>query len=316
MSTLHPGPAVNASENPGVPLSRLRLPDSDPGCETLVEYLARRFPHVGRARWESRVKRGRVSFAGGAPVGLATPYRPGEIVLYHREVEDEPPPAETEIIVFQDDRILIADKPHGMPVTPAGDYLERTLLVRLQRATGNRELAPAHRLDRDTAGLVLFVCDPALRGAYHQLFAEGRVEREYLAVARCAADPEPRAWRVENRIGSGDPWFRQRVVPGPPNAATRIERIGHCGSAGLFRIRPETGKKHQIRVHMAESGLPILGDRLYPVQVAGNDGDPPLQLLAARLAFGDPVSGSVRSFASKRALAMAPRKLSPDLRAP
>lgn len=306
MTTLHPGQTADIPENPGVPCSRLRLPDPAPGCATVLEYLVRRFPHVGRYRWDRRVEDGKVRFADGTSIGRCTPYRAGGTVVYRREVENEPPSPETETIVFQNDRILIADKPHGMPVTPGGDYLSRSLLVRLQRSTGNRELAPAHRLDRDTAGLVLLVVDPALRGAYHQLFAEGRIDREYVAVADVPHPPAEKTWNLENRIGPGEPWFRRRIVPGPPNAATRIGLLGIHDGLGVFRIRPRTGKKHQIRVHMAHIGCPILGDRLYPERVDGEGGGPPLQLLATRLTFGDPVTGSGRTFRSKRALALCP----------
>jgi tRNA pseudouridine32 synthase / 23S rRNA pseudouridine746 synthase len=307
MTTVQPRQTADIWENPEVPRSRLRLPDPASGCATLLEYLVRRFPHVDRSRWERRLDDGKVSFADGTPIGRSTPYRAGATVLYRREVEDEPPAGESETILFHDDRILVADKPHGMPVIPAGDYLARSLLVRLQRATGHPELAPAHRLDRDTAGIVLFVVDPSVRGAYHQLFAEGRIEREYRAIARVPIRPPQHTWEIESRIGPGEPWFRRRVVPGRPNAATRIELVDTDDGLGLFRIRPRTGKKHQIRLHMAGLGYPILGDRLYPDRI-GHEGDgPPLQLLATRLGFRDPVTGSGRSFQSKRTLAMSPR---------
>lgn len=307
MTTLHPGQSTGIPENPHGPWSRLRLPDPVPGCDTVLEYLALRFPHVGRARWERRIADGKVRFEDRTPVGRSTPYRAGARVEYRREVEDEPPAPEAETVLFDDGRILVADKPHGMPVTPAGDYLSRSLLVRLQRRTGNADMVPAHRLDRDTAGLVLLVADPTLRGAYHSLFAEGRIAREYVAIAPVPVPPAQRAWEIENRIAPGEPWFRRRVVAGPPNAATRIELAGVHDGLGLFRIRPRTGKKHQIRLHMAQLGYPILGDRLYPEPAAGENGGPPLQLLAARLAFEDPVTRAGRSFQSKQTLAMAPR---------
>jgi tRNA pseudouridine32 synthase/23S rRNA pseudouridine746 synthase len=242
-------------------------------------------------------------FADGSPIARTTPYRHGETVLYRREVEDEPPADESETILFRNDRFLVADKPHGMPVTPGGDYLDRSLLVRLQKQMRNHSLVPAHRLDRDTAGLVLFVTDPAFRGAYHQLFAEGVVGREYIATAHLPSPPLKRQWRVGNRLGTGTPWFRRRVVSGAPNAVTEIEMVETRRHLGVFRIRPQTGKKHQIRVHMAGIGYPILGDRLYPDLVAKPTGPGPLQLLARRLEFTDPVSGRRRVFVSHRALA-------------
>jgi tRNA pseudouridine32 synthase/23S rRNA pseudouridine746 synthase len=168
-----------------------------------------------------------------------------------------------------------------MPVTPAGDYVERSLLVRLQKSTGIETLSPAHRLDRDTAGLVLFVINPQSRAAYHGLFARGEVEREYLAAARVGdSTPVGTNWQVSNRLGAGEPWYRQRIVEGLPNAHTHIELIERKDGVGRFRIRPTTGKQHQIRVHMSSLGFPILGDSIY------GDGPGPLQLLAQRLTFG------------------------------
>jgi tRNA pseudouridine32 synthase/23S rRNA pseudouridine746 synthase len=265
------------------------------------------FPHVGRPVWESRLDLGRVTLSDGTPVRRDTPYVEGETVRYSREVPGEPEAPETETVLYEDASILVADKPHGMPVTPAGDYLARCLLVRLQKRTGNADLVPAHRLDRDTAGVVMFVTDPEVRGAYHRLFSEGRVEREYLAVASIASHPEIAEWRVENRIGRGDPWFRQRIVDGAPNAISEIGLVGRRGEVGLFRIRPRTGRKHQIRLHMAALGYPIIGDPLYPDFVERQDGEPPLQLLARRLSFTDPVDGGTRTFSSERRLSMFPR---------
>ena len=196
----------------------------------------------------------------------------------------------------------MADKPHGMLVRPAGDHVERSLLVRLQRTRGSATMTPAHQLDRDTAGLVLFTLRKTTRGAYQRLFSEGGIEREYLAVAQVGSLGAARRWRVENRLEAGEPWFRSRVSDGAANAITEIELIHHRGGEGLFRIRPHSGKKHQIRVHMAGIGFPIVGDTLYPVLSPTSEGQEPLQLLAARLSFIDPIGGVHQSFRSRRAL--------------
>jgi tRNA pseudouridine32 synthase/23S rRNA pseudouridine746 synthase len=215
----------------------------------------------------------------------------------------EPEPREAETLLYQDSEILVADKPHGMPVTPAGDYAARSLLSRLEHRCGIETLAPLHRLDRDTAGIVLFSIKRASRARYHALFAEGAIEREYFAISRVAEVPTQTHWRVENRLGEGVPWFRRRIVEGPVNAITEIELIEVHEGLGQFRLHPQTGKKHQLRIHMASIGFPILGDALYPEMQNLPDSDPSLQLLACRLVFADPVTGIRREFSSSRQLA-------------
>jgi tRNA pseudouridine32 synthase/23S rRNA pseudouridine746 synthase len=187
-------------------------------------------------------------------------------------------------------------------VTPAGENIERSLLVRLQRSTGLAALAPMHRLDRETGGLLLLAIKPDARVHYHRLFADAMIEREYLAVAHIDDAPSQTHWRVENRMESGEPWYRQQVVEGPANAVTEIELLELREGAGLFRLFPKSGRKHQLRVHMVSIGFPIVGDPFYPKIREKRDGDPPLQLLARRLAFIDPLSGAPRSFTSLRQL--------------
>ena len=245
---------------------------------------------------------GLVTASDGTTVREDSRYRHGITVFYRKEVLSEPDPLEEEVIVYRDDEILVADKPHGMLVTPAGDHLERSLLVRLQRSTGLADLAPMHRLDRETAGIILFTINKAARGSYHGLFAERMIEREYLAMAQVADAPKCEQWVVENRMEAGDPWYRRRIVDGTPNSITRIELLEVRDGVGLFRLRPETGKKHQLRVHMASIGFPIMGDPLYPGIAEKRDEDPPLQLLANRLSFIDPLSGAPRNFTSSRKL--------------
>jgi tRNA pseudouridine32 synthase/23S rRNA pseudouridine746 synthase len=243
-----------------------------------------------------------VQLSDGTEVLADSPYRHGVHVFYQREVGAEPDFIEEEQIIYQDEEIVVADKPHGMPVTPAGLYLERTLLSRLQSRTGINTMAPMHRLDRETAGLVLFTTNVATRGRYHQLFASGEIEREYLAVANVGNAEDSGRWHVENRIGPGDPWFRQRIVDGPANAITDIELLELRDGVGRFRLLPRTGKKHQLRLHMASIGFPIIGDALYPEIRTKQDDEPALQLLASRLAFRDPVSGVAHCFRSTRSL--------------
>jgi len=285
--------------------SRLHLPKLQDPPATVLQHLVRQFPHITEELWRDRMARGLVTTADGLTLNEHSEYRHGTMVLYSREVFGEPAPEQLETILFQDEAIVVADKPHGMTVTPAGDHVSRSLLHRLQERTAIEAIAPIHRLDKDTAGIVMFSINPEFRGAYHGLFANNSVEREYLAVAVVSELPSPTHWRVENRLERGEPWLRQRIVDGPINAVTLIDLLEHSDGLGLFRLRPQTGKKHQLRIHMASIGFPILGDRLYPHIRKDGGEDPghlPLQLLARRLSFVDPCTRLPRHFESQNRL--------------
>ncbi|AMJ55496.1 MULTISPECIES: pseudouridine synthase [Stenotrophomonas] len=281
--------------------SRLQLA---PGPWTsLLEGLCARFPTVARAQWLDRFARGRVLGADGQPLSPAQPWRAGQEIQYFREVVDEPVVPFAERILYQDDHLLVADKPHFLPVTPAGRFVQQTLLARLVAATGNRELAPLHRIDRGTAGLVLFSSNPATRAAYQRLFAERRIEKAYEALAPALPELEFPLQR-HSRIGRGEPFFRMAELPGPANALSRIDVIERGDAVWRYVLAPVSGRKHQLRVHMAALGAPILGDDYYPqvIERAPDDYRQPLQLLARRLAFIDPLSGEPRAFRSEREL--------------
>jgi tRNA pseudouridine32 synthase/23S rRNA pseudouridine746 synthase len=285
--------------------SRLYLPKLQTPPATILDHLVMHFPRIEPDVWRSRVARGLVTMSDGTAVTAGTPYRHGIHVHYRKEMPLEPAVVEEDSIVYEDEEIVVAEKPHGMPVTPSGPYLERTLLARLQARTGVDTLAPMHRLDRETAGLVIFTKRVESRGAYHRLFAEGIIEREYVALSPVNEVPTARNWHVENRIERGEPWFRQRIVEGSVrsvHAVTEIELIDVKDGVGVFRLLPKTGKKHQLRLHMSSIGFPIIGDALYPEMRKKRDGEPPLQLIANRLSFTDPLSGVPRDFRSARSL--------------
>jgi tRNA pseudouridine32 synthase/23S rRNA pseudouridine746 synthase len=283
--------------------SRLTLPTLSEPPGTIAEYLIQRFPQIGSDVWRDRMSRGLVVSSDGVEVTPGLPYRIGLTVLYQKEVPSEPASAEDPTILCQDSEILIADKPHGMPVTPAGEYLDRSLLVFLRKKTGLTTLAPMHRLDLETAGIVLFTINPANRGLYHGLFSDRKIEREYVAVALVPSIPDIKHWRVETGIEAGEPFFRQRIgTGGPANAITEIDLQETRDGRGFFRLQPHTGKKHQLRLHMASIGFPIVGDLLYPEIREREANTPSLQLLARRLTFLDPVSGALRTFESARSL--------------
>jgi tRNA pseudouridine32 synthase/23S rRNA pseudouridine746 synthase len=162
---------------------------------------------------------------------------------------------------------------------------------------------PAHRLDRVTAGLVLFVIDPTLRGAYQTLFQDRQVRKEYEAVA--LHDPTltlPTV--VRSRIVSEKGQFAAHQVDGEPNAHTTVELLEHRDGLGRYRLTPLTGRTHQLRLHMNSLGVPILGDDLYPTATgrAVDDFTNPLQLLASAIEFTDPISKAVRRFETERSL--------------
>ncbi|MGX9188719.1 pseudouridine synthase [Stenotrophomonas sp. Ker107b] len=275
--------------------SRLQLPPGD--WPSLLDGLCARFPRINRAQWADRFARGRVQDAQGRALAPDQAWQVGLEIVYFREVADEPVIPFAEAIVHQDAHLLVADKPHFLPVTPAGDYVRETLLARLVARTGNRDLVPLHRLDRLTAGLVLFSTRPDSRDAYQRLFRERRIEKVYEALA--PGLPElPFPLERQTRLVPGEPFFRMAEAAGEPNARTRIEVIGGTGPVWRYRLHPVTGRKHQLRVHMAGLGAPILGDDLYPELHADAPADAPLQLLAKELAFDDPLTGERRTFTS------------------
>jgi len=275
--------------------SRLQLPPGD--WPSLLDGLCARFPRIDRAQWADRFARGRVQDAQGRALAPDQAWQVGLEIVYFREVADEPVIPFAEAIVYQDAHLLVADKPHFLPVTPAGDYVRETLLARLVARTGNRDLVPLHRLDRLTAGLVLFSTRSDSRDAYQRLFRERRIDMVYEALALGLSEL-PFPLERHTRLVPGEPFFRMAEVPGEPNARTRIEVIDGAGPVWRYRLHPVSGRKHQLRVHMAGLGAPILGDDLYPELLADAPAGVPLQLLAMELAFDDPFTGERRTFSS------------------
>lgn len=286
--------------------SVVTLPAAEPPYPTILEFLACTFPHVSPGEWTERLRRGKVLDDHGLAISAQTAYVPGTRIFYFREVPNEPVIPFAERIVFRDHEVLVADKPHFLPVTPGGDFVEECLLNRLLKRTGIAGLVPMHRLDRETAGLVLFSVNRQTRGLYHHLFAHGEVEKSYQALARLDRVPREREWTVQNRIERGEPRFRMQVVPGVPNARSVIHLVRATASRGRFGLHPLTGKTHQLRLHMSGLGFPIFNDRVYPTLLpeSADDFDRPLQLIAKRLCFRDPVSGRIMEFESECELGM------------
>jgi tRNA pseudouridine32 synthase/23S rRNA pseudouridine746 synthase len=242
--------------------------------------------------------------ADGRPVAPDAAYEPGMFVWFHRELPDEEPVPFALDVVYRDEHIVVADKPHFLATTPRGGHVTETALARLRRELGLPTLGAAHRLDRLTAGLVLFTVRPEERGAYQTLFRDRLVRKEYEAVAPYDAGLAlPRT--VISRIVKERGVLAAREVAGEPNALTQVELTDHRDGLGRYRLLPSTGQTHQLRVHMNALGVPILGDPLYPVvtgPVPAGDFRRPLQLLARVLEFTDPVTGRAHRFVSGRVL--------------
>ena len=282
----------------GLIASRLQLP---PGpWRTVLDCLCARFPAIGREVWLDRFARGMVLDASGVQLVADAPYRLGAQIRYFREVVSEAAIPFQEALLHVDAHLVVADKPHFLPVTPAGGHVRETLLARLVRRLGNPDLVPLHRIDRDTAGLVLFSANRATRDAYQSLFRHRRIHKRYEAIAPALPGLELPCIHA-SRLETGEPFFRMREVDGAPNSQTRVDVIERKGESWHYALEPVTGRKHQLRVHMAALGAPIHNDRLYPQLTPAADGDyaRPLKLLARSLAFVDPLSGEARRFESQ-----------------
>ncbi|MFF3090253.1 RluA family pseudouridine synthase [Streptomyces nojiriensis] len=292
----------------GIDPVRLRLPpDPDGTWPDLGDYLAARYAGTRGADSVARLlASGRVLGPGGRVLRAQDPYEPGAYLWFHRDMEPEPRVPFPISVVHRDAHLLVVDKPHFLATTPRGSHITETALARLREELDLPGLSPAHRLDRLTAGLVMFSVRPEDRGAYQLLFQRREVHKEYEALA--PHDPElartlPRT--VRSRIEKARGVIAAVEVPGgEPNAESLVECVEARAGLGRYRLTPRTGRTHQLRVHMNSLGLPILGDPVYPqvTDPAPDDYRRPLQLLARVLAFTDPVTARVHRFESGRTL--------------
>jgi tRNA pseudouridine32 synthase / 23S rRNA pseudouridine746 synthase len=278
---------------------------------TALDFFSARFAFVARSDWATRFAAGDVVDSAGAVLRSDSPLQTGQRLYYFRDVPTEAPIPFQERILWQDEHLLVVDKPHFLPVIPSGKYVRETLLVRLGKTLGSSSLAPIHRIDRDTAGIVLFSLRPSSRNAYSQLFRAHAVQKTYHAIARW--NPAL-AWPIQRhtRIAVGSHFMQQAEVAGAPNALTTIRPLQHHGELALYELKPVNGQRHQLRVHMNALGLPILNDGIYPELTpepsldAPQNFDKPLQLLAHAIAFTDPLSGQARQFQSTLQLCALP----------
>jgi tRNA pseudouridine32 synthase/23S rRNA pseudouridine746 synthase len=275
---------------------------------SVFDFLVARFAHIEPSVWQQRFANGLVLNQQGLALRADAPFTAGHKVFYYRELPDEPPLPVSEQVLFQDAHMVVVDKPHFMPVTPAGRYVQRSLLVRLKQRLRLDTLSPMHRIDRETAGLVLFSINPNERDAYHALFRSHAVHKVYEAVAQVRSDVSMPVTRM-SRIASDAQFFKSCEVAGEPNSETHVALVKQEGALGLYRLTPVTGQRHQLRVHMNALGLPIVGDQFYPLVLRGpheeDDHSQALQLLAKGVSFTDPVTGESRHFVSQQNLSIS-----------
>ncbi len=256
--------------------------------------------------WRARLVSGQVLDFQGKPLPVDTPFAPGQRIYYYRHVPHEPKVPFVETIVFEDENLLVADKPHFLPVSPTGRYVQETLLVRLKNRTGLDDLVPIHRIDRDTAGIVMFSKQVASRNAYAAMFRARQAHKVYEAIAPYNPALQFPVTR-HSRLQTAASFMQMHEVDGPANSSTHIELLEVHGTLARYRLQPITGQRHQLRVHMMALGLPLRGDAIYPVltpepALDSLDYSQPLQLLAQSISFDDPVTGAPRHFRSNLCL--------------
>ncbi|MBU3548212.1 pseudouridine synthase [Polynucleobacter sp. P1-05-14] len=290
----------------GVSASRVYLPANQTHLNLLAFFIAQ-FPHIQATEWELRFNEGLILNMEGQPLNVADPYQPNTHLMYFRRLTREPEIPFEEQILYQDEHILVADKPHFLPVTPSGLYLHQTLLNRLKKKIGIQTLSPIHRIDRDTAGLVIFSVNPNERAQYQNLFRDRAVKKVYEAIAPYSEELEKKLpLTYQSRIQESEHFLQMQEVEGEPNTDTLIEIIEANKPWAKYRLTPGSGKKHQLRCHLNALNIPMKHDQIYPIltpyQEYDLDFSRSLQLLAYGIEFLDPITGELRSFKSLQQL--------------
>lgn len=291
----------------GVDAQRIRMPQHGPWL-LLRDHLVERLTGLTADEVDRKLAAGEFVDAAGRSVPSDAPFVPRTAVWTHRDLPEEVVVPFSVEILHRDERLVVVDKPHFLATMPRGRHVVQSALARTRVQTGLDRLTPAHRLDRPTAGVLMFTTEQRWRGAYQSVFAEGRVHKEYLAVAPVRDDlelPLVRRTHVVKEHGR----HQAHEVPGAePNAETLVELVDRAGGLGLYRLTPRTGRTHQLRCQLWGLGIPIVGDPLYPVErdVPPDDFSTPLQLLSAVLEFDDPVDGRRRRFETRRTLSAWP----------
>ncbi|WP_353144119.1 pseudouridine synthase [Acinetobacter pragensis] len=287
----------------GVSASKVFLKPSPASVQTVFGYLCAQFGHIDQSEWRQRFQDGLIYDAFGQKLNVNSAFHANSHVFYYRFLPHEIHVPFEHTILFENTDLMVIDKPHFLTMSPTGQYVQETLLVRLKNQTGIEQLTPIHRLDRETAGIVLFSKHPETRGAYQQMFAERKVQKTYHAIAPYALDMQfPQT--VCLNMDKGVPFYTMKVYDGQPNSETEIHVLEHDAQWAKYLLKPHTGKQHQLRVHLAHLGLPIKNDPLYPnvAHKADHDFTAPLQLLAKHIEFKDPVTLQPMQFSSVQEL--------------
>jgi predicted sulfurtransferase/23S rRNA-/tRNA-specific pseudouridylate synthase len=305
---LRPRTYTGAHVRDGVNASCVALPGDVSAWPMVINFLSYRFENVSRETWQQRITDGDVIDEAGHKISIETRSKAHQKIYYFRSVNDEPRIPFSETIVYRDEWIVVADKPHFLPVVPSGHYVQETLLTRLKKTLGIGALSPIHRIDRDTAGLVIFSIQAQTRDAYQRLFREHRMQKMYEAIAPFSATLTlPTTYC--NRMIESEKFMQMTAIAGEANAQTQIEIIERQGDIARYALRPRTGQKHQLRMHMAALGIAIVNDRIYPTLQPFTemvDYSTPLQLLAKSIAFTDPMTGVMHHFESAQRLHFSP----------
>ena len=283
----------------GVSASKVFLPKMTPAPHTVLAYLSDQFPHIEATEWQQRFHDDLVYDAVGNILHTDSAYLENQHVFYYRFLAYEIEVPFQHDILFANDHFLVVDKPHFLTISPTGQYVQQTLLVRLKKQTGIEHLTPIHRLDRETAGLVMFSKCIHSRGLYQQMFADRQVQKTYHAIAPFNRELNfPHS--VKLHMQKGEPFYTMQVLDKAPNSETEIMLLEHDATWAKYELKPETGKQHQLRVHLNFLGLPIKNDPFYPkvVHKADDDFSQPLQLLAKHLSFKDPITQQLMQFSS------------------
>ncbi len=284
----------------GVTASKVFLQKTGQTFNTIFEYLTVHFPHISATEWQQRFNDQLIIDMTGQSLNINSPFQVNTHIYYYRFLANEIHVPFQEKILFENADLLVVDKPHFLTISPTGKYVQETLLVRLKKTTANPDLTPIHRLDRETAGIVLFSKRPETRGAYQQMFADRQVNKTYHAIAPYHPNLQF-PYSLSLRMDKGEPFYTMQVIEGEINSHTDIEVLKHDGQWAKYLLKPSTGKQHQLRVHLNWLNIPIKNDPFYPIVQHKNDADftQPLQLLAKEIDFEDPIIGVNFHFCSE-----------------
>lgn len=308
------GPLAPLPLKEGVAPSRVWLAEGP--WLTVGQFLLERFQYLAQADLLSRLERGEIVTSDGTAVYESSPYQPKQWLWYYRDVPNEAPVPFPMPILFANEHVIAVDKPHFLASIPGGQYLRHTALTRLRQHFNDASIVPLHRLDRETAGVLLFCRQPALRGAYQSLFQNQQVDKVYEAIAptnRTHAFP----LCYQSRLQAIDGQFLVQQIAGEPNSTTHLSVLAswhddNHGALSWYQLQPITGRKHQLRVHLTALGTSIINDSYYPTRrdkAAEDDFSAPLQLLARSIGFVDPISNEYVVFKSQQQLSLAPKQM-------